>query len=311
MPEHHTHGWKRHGKSGRWFRRLLTPQAIKNGFLGIVLLGIIGSLGMLGAFAYYSRNLPDPGQLTDRSVSQTTKIYDRTGEHLLYEVHGDENRTLVKIQEGFCKDDPSMETDPNGIPLVMLEATITAEDRTFCTHGGFSYTGLARAVFFLGQRGGGSTLTQQLVKNAILSNERHLSRKIKELILSIELERTYSKDQILQIYFNEIPYGSTYYGIQAAAGNYYGKEVKDLTLGQMATLAGIPKAPTTYLNNPDMLKFRRDYILDEMVEQGFVTREAADAAKQEDTSLAVKVTNIDAPHFVMYVKQQLEDLSFA
>ncbi len=307
MPEHHTHGWKRHGKSGRWFRRLLTPQAIKNGFLGIVLLGIIGSLGMLGAFAYYSRNLPDPGQLTDRSVSQTTKIYDRTGEHLLYEVHGDENRTLVKIQEGFCKDDPSMETDPNGIPLVMLEATITAEDRTFCTHGGFSYTGLARAVFFLGQRGGGSTLTQQLVKNAILSNERHLSRKIKELILSIELERTYSKDQILQIYFNEIPYGSTYYGIQAAAGNYYGKEVKDLTLGQMATLAGIPKAPTTYLNNPDMLKFRRDYILDEMVEQGFVTREAADAAKQEDTSLAVKVTNIDAPHFVMYVKQQLED----
>lgn len=307
MPEHQTHGWKRHGKSSRWFRKFLTPQTIKNAVLGLILLGILGSLGVLGAFAYYSRNLPDPGQLTDRAISQTTKIYDRTGEHLLYEVYGDENRTLVKIQEGFCKDDAEMATDPNGIPLRMLEATITAEDRTFCKHGGFSYTGLARAVFFLGQRGGGSTLTQQLVKNAILSNERHLSRKIKELIISIGLERRYSKDQILQIYFNEIPYGSTYYGIQAAATNYYDTQVKDLTLGQMATLAAIPKAPTSYLNNPDMLTTRRDYILDGMVEQGFVTQEEADAAKQEDTSLAVKITNIDAPHFVMYVKQQLEE----
>jgi membrane peptidoglycan carboxypeptidase len=307
MPDYKTHGWRKHGRSRRLLRQLLSGGAVKNLILLLVLLAILGSLGILGAFAFYSRALPDPAQLTERSISQTTKIYDRTGEHLLYEVYGEENRTLVKIQEGFCQDDPSLQTDPTGIPLRMLEATITAEDRTFCEHGGFSFTGLARAVFFLGRRGGGSTLTQQLVKNAILSNERRLRRKIKELIISIELERRYSKDEILQIYFNEIPYGSTYYGIQAAATNFYGRPVKDLTLGQMATLAAIPKAPTTYINNPDLLKARRDYILDGMVEQGFVTPEEAVAAKQEDTSLAVKVTKIEAPHFVFYVKEQLEE----
>lgn len=310
MSSHQAHGWKKHGKSGhlsQLWHRIFTPQNVKNIALVAVLLAVLGSLGILGAFAYYSRNLPDPGQLTERSISQTTKIYDRTGEHLLYEVYGDENRTLVKIQEGFCKDDPEMEMDPNGIPLHMLQATITAEDHDFCEHGGFSYTGLARAALYMGRRGGGSTLTQQLVKNAILSNEQRVSRKIKELIISIELERRYSKDEILQIYFNEIPYGSTYYGIQAAAQNYYGKSVKDLTLGEMATLAGIPQLPTYYLNNPDDLNERRDWILDGMVERGFVSQEEADAAKQEVTPVAVKVTRIEAPHFVFYVKEQLEE----
>ncbi len=307
MPSNKTHGWRRHGKSGRLLSRILNRGILKNLFLFGILLIILGSLGTLGAFAYYSQNLPDPGQLTDRAISQTTKIYDRTGEHLLYEVYGEENRTLVKIQEGFCKDDPALVTDATGIPLTMLQATITAEDRTFCEHGGFSFTGLARAVIFLGNRGGGSTLTQQLVKNAILSNEKRFSRKIKELIISIELERRYSKDEILQIYFNEIPYGSTYYGIQAAATNYFGKNVNELSLAQMATLAAIPKAPTTYINNPDRLKIRRDYILDGMVEQGFVPQEEVDLAKQEEIALEVKITNIDAPHFVMYVKEQLEE----
>lgn len=308
MSDYKTHGWRKHGRSGKLLRRLFTPQAIKNLALAAILLAILGSLGVLGAFAFYSRNLPDPGQLTERSISQTTKIYDRTGEHLLYEVYGEENRTLVKIQEGFCKDDPSLTTDPNGIPLKMLQATITAEDRSFCEHGGFSVTGLARAVVFLGKRGGGSTLTQQLVKNAILSNEHRLSRKIKELIISIELERRYSKDEILQIYFNEIPYGSTYYGVQAAATNYFGKPVNELSLGQMATLAAIPQIPTYYVNNPDDLKARRDWVLDGMVDQGFLTRDEADAAKEEDTPVTVKITRIEAPHFVFYIKEQLEEI---
>lgn len=307
MADYKTRSWKRHGKSGRIWNRLLAQGVLKNAALVLVLLAILGSLGALGAVAFYSRNLPDPGKLTDRFISQTTKIYDRTGTHLLYEVYGDQNRTLVKTQEGFCKDDPAFATDPNGIPLKMLEATITAEDRKFCTHSGYDVKGLMRAVLFGGSRGGGSTLTQQLVKNAILSNEKRISRKIKELILSIELERRYSKDEILQIYFNEIPYGSSYYGIQAAAQNFYGKEVKDLSLGQMATLAAIPKAPTTYINNPDKLVARRDWILGEMVGQGFVSQEEADAAKAEDTALDAKVTNISAPHFVFYVKEQLEE----
>jgi len=306
MIDHKAHGWRTRGKSKGLLRQLLTRRNAKNLTLLGILACMVGSLGALGTFAYYSRNLPDPSQLTERSISQTTKIYDRTGTHLLYEVYGDENRTLVKVQEGFCKDDMSLATDPSGIPLKMLEATITAEDRSFCEHGGFSVKGLLRAAVFMGTRGGGSTLTQQLVKNAILSNERHLSRKIKELIISIELERRYSKDEILQIYFNEIPYGSTYYGIEAAAQNYYGKHVSELDLAQMATLAAIPQLPTYYANNPDDLKARRDWILDGMVDQGFISREEADAAKGEDTPVTVKVTNIDAPHFVFYVKEELE-----
>ncbi len=308
MSEYKIHGWKKHGKSGTLLKRLLNKQNAKNLVLAGILVCIVGSLGTLGTFAFYSRDLPDPSQLTERSISQTTKIYDRTGEHLLYEVYGEENRTLVKIQEGFCKDDPALTTDPNGIPLRMLQATVTAEDRAFCAHGGFSVKGLLRAVVFLGKRGGGSTLTQQLVKNAILSNERRLARKIKELIISIELERRYSKDEILQIYFNEIPYGSTYYGIEAAAQNYYGKHVNALTLSEMATLAAIPQIPTYYVNNPDDLRARRDWILDGMVEQGFVSREEADAAKSEESPVQVKITKIEAPHFVFYVKEQLEEL---
>ena len=179
MADYKTRSWKRHGKSGRLWNRLLSRGILKNIFLVVILLGIMGSLGVLGAFAFYSRNLPDPAQLTERKISQTTKIYDRTGEHLLYEVYGDQNRTLVKTQEGFCKDDPAFATDPNGIPLRMLEATITAEDRGFCTHPGYDVKGLMRAVLFGGTRGGGSTLTQQLVKNAILSNEKRISRKKK------------------------------------------------------------------------------------------------------------------------------------
>lgn len=308
MTEYKSQSWKKRSGLKNRIRRFLSRGTMKNIFLAIVLAGVLGSIGALGVFAFYSRNLPDPSQLTERNISQTTKIYDRTGEHLLYEVYGAQNRTLVKTQEGFCKDDPAFVTDPNGIPLRMLEATITAEDRNFCNHPGYDVKGLLRAVLFGGTRGGGSTLTQQLVKNAILSNERHISRKIKELIISIELERRYSKDEILQIYFNEIPYGSTYYGIQSAAQNFFGKEVKDLTLGEIATLAGVPKSPTTYINNPDILKIRRDWILDGMVDQGFISSDEAAAAKEEDNTLDAKVTNISAPHFVFYVKQQLEEL---
>lgn len=290
----------------RMDKKELTITLVKNGFLLALALGLFGVLFLVGLFAWFSRDLPDPNALTERDIAETTKIYDRTGTHVLYEIFGEENRTLVKLQEGFCKDDPNFETDPNGIPHYVSEAVLTAEDRAFCSHYGFTIKGIARAVLFGGSRGGGSTLTQQLVKNAILSNEQTITRKIKELMLSVELERRYSKDEILQIYFNEIPYGSTYYGIQAAAQNFYGKEVKDLTLAEAATLAGLPQLPTYYINNPDSLKERRDWILDSMVEFGHITQEEADAAKAEDSALQITVSDIVAPHFVFYVKEQLE-----
>jgi penicillin-binding protein 1C len=278
-----------------------------------ILLGIAvvfaGSLGVLGLMAFISRDLPNPNALTERSISQTTKIYDRTGEHVLYEIFGDENRTLKKLQEGFCLDDGNLETDASGIPLFALQATIAAEDRSFCEHGGFDVKGFIRAVFqnLIGNRVGGSTLTQQLVKNAILSNEKTVIRKVKELILALELERRYSKDEILQIYFNEIPYGSTYYGLEAAAQNYFGISVHELSLAQAATLAALPKAPTTYLNNPDRLQARRDYLLNEMLELAFIDQAMYDAAIVEATPVDVAITNIDAPHFVLYVKELLEE----
>ena len=281
---------------------------VKNAILIGIVFVFAGSLGILGLMAFISRDLPNPDSLTERTISQTTKIYDRTGEHVLYEIFGDENRTLKKLQEGFCSDDENLERDENGIPLFAVQATIAAEDRNFCTHGGFDVKGLVRAVFqnLIGNRVGGSTLTQQLVKNAILSNEKTLIRKVKELILSLELERRYSKDEILQIYFNEIPYGSTYYGMEAAAQNYFGISVNELTLAQAATLSALPKAPTTYLNNPDRLEARRDYILDEMLQLAFITQEQYDSAIAEQTPVDVAITNISAPHFVLYVKELLE-----
>ncbi len=297
------------GRMRSFTRGLSKGTLIKNGILlGIVCL-FAGSLGVLGLMAFVSKDLPNPNSLTERSISQTTKIYDRTGEHVLYEIFGDENRTLKKLQTGFCGDDENLETDGSGIPLFAVQATIAAEDRNFCEHGGFDVKGLIRAVFqnLIGNRVGGSTLTQQLVKNAILSNEKTIIRKVKELILSLALERRYSKDEILQIYFNEIPYGSTYYGMEAAAQNYFGISVNELTLAQAATLAALPKAPTTYLNNPDRLQARRDYILGEMLELGFIDQSTYDTAVAEATPVDVSITNIDAPHFVLYVKELLEE----
>lgn len=307
------HGWQHRPKRhtlflGSGFKRFIKPHAKGLFSLALILMTFAGVSLLVGSFLII-QSLPDPNALTQRQISQTTKIYDRTGEHLLYEIFGDENRTLVKIQEGFCRDNPQMELDPEGIPLFALQATITAEDRKFCQHGGFDVKGLARAVWLnlRGQRVGGSTLTQQLVKNAILSNEKTFTRKFKELLLSVGLERRYSKDEILQIYFNEIPYGSTYYGIQAASLNYYNKPINEINLAQAATLAALPKAPSTYLNNPDRLRERRDYILSEMQTLGFITEEEKHAATQENTDILLRVGNINAPHFVFYVKDLLEE----
>lgn len=321
MSHYHKQGWKKTKKRRRKGKTFsikglpnfnFTKQSlIKNGILAIFALGILGSLFVLLMFAFVSRDLPDPNTLTDRTISQTTKIYDQSGEELLYELYGEENRTLVQIQEGFCDPNTDLQTDENGIPLFAVQATIAAEDRGFCEHHGFDLKGILRSVLvntFTSSRVGGSTLTQQLVKNAILSNEKTYVRKMKELILSMELERRYSKDELLQIYFNEIPYGSTYYGIEAASQNYYQKQASDLTLAEAAVLAALPQSPTRYLNNPDLLKGRRDWILGEMVELGYITEEEKQIATEEETGVEVNVTNIKAPHFVFYVKEQLEEM---
>ncbi|MBU0648509.1 transglycosylase domain-containing protein [Patescibacteria group bacterium] len=245
--------------------------------------------------AWYGRDLPDPNNLQARTVAQSTQIFDRTGENLLYEIHGDENRTLIKIEE---------------LPEYVVWATIVTEDRDFYKHHGFNIQGIARSVLlniFKGTRVGGSTITQQFVKNSILSTEKTYARKLKELILSIQIERKFTKDQILQLYFNEIPYGSTNYGIEAASQNYFGHTAKELSLTEAATLAALPQAPTKYLNDQELLWGRRDYVLDQMAELDYISHAEADAAKQEEIKIRPRIDNIQAPHFVFYVKELLSE----
>ena len=260
-------------------------------------LGLMGAIGLLLAFVWYSRGLPDPDTILQREVKQSTKIFDRTGEHLLYEIAPDQKRTLV-----------TLETIPDALEL----ATIMAEDRKFYEHPGIDLYGIFRAflnnlIHFDPTGQGGSTITQQFVKKAILNNEQTIARKIKEIMIAVALERKFSKDEILQMYLNEIPYGGTNYGVESAARAYFGKSVAEIDLAQAATLAAIPNRPTTLINNPELLKSRRDWILNSLEEEGFITEEELAGALAEDTAVRPSVGNIEAPHFVLWIKEVLEE----
>lgn len=265
---------------------------VLSGFAGIIFAFLAGII----ALGYYGRDLPDPNKLIDRQVAQSTKIYDRTGENLLYEISGEQRRTIVQIEE---------------LPPYVPQAVIALEDKTFFQHSGFNYRRLAYAIFLnaIGKRGpGASTLTSQLVKNAILTNERKLSRKLKEWILTYKIEHQFSKDQILQLYLNEIPYGSNVYGIEAASNYYFGKPATDLTLEEAATMAAIIQLPTYYSpygSHKDALLARKDVTLGLMQEQGYITQEEKDEAMTKELTFKERRENIIAPHFVFHVRELL------
>ena len=261
-------------------------------FLGLIAL-ILGS----GAFAYSIVSaLPNPERISERSVVESTKIYDRTGKVLLYEIHGEEKRTVIALHD---------------IPETMREAAIAAEDDKFYTHIGLDGLGILRALIKNVSRGGvyqgGSTITQQLIKSSLLTTDRTLSRKIKEAILAILVERKYSKDEILELYLNQIPYGANAYGVESAAQTYFAKSAKDLTLSESALLASLPKAPTYYFNRQDELKKRKDWVLDRMAELGFVSKTEAETAKKEILAFSALKQNIRAPHFVFFVREYLNE----
>lgn len=258
---------------------------------------LVGIIFLVAAVAWFSRDLPNPNKLLHRAIPLSTKIYDRTGAHLLYDVHGDEQRTLISVKD---------------IPDDLKWATITAEDRGFYSHNGFDMKGILRAlikdVIQGGKVQGGSTITQQFVKNSLLTSKKTWSRKLKELVISYQIELTFTKDQILQLYFNEIPYGSTAYGAQSAATIYFSKDIHQLTLAESAILAALPKAPTYYSpwgNNRDRLLTRQHKILNDMVGEGYITQDEADVAKKEKIKFTKPGQSISAPHFVMYIKEQL------
>lgn len=266
---------------------------------------MVGAVLITLAFAWYSRDLPDPNALMGRNVPQSTKIYDRTGETLLYEIHGDEKRTLIQL---------------DSLPDYVVAATVAVEDKDFYKHRGISVKRILKAVYVdIIQRRkaqGASTLTQQFVKNAVLTTEKKFGRKLKEIVLALQIERLYTKDEILQLYFNEIPYGSTLYGIESAAQSYFGKPASELTLDEAALLASLPQAPDYYSpygtglsgDNRDKLVQRQKLILNLMAAQDYITQEQADEAKEINTLEKLQpkqIGNIHAPHFVTYVRSQL------
>ena len=272
------------------FKFLLNKNFILTLLTLFILFFIVGTIFII----IINKDLPDPDKLTDRQIDQSTKIYDRTGEHLLYEIFLDEKRTIIKLED---------------LPQNLINGVIATEDTAFYEHIGIRPLSILRAVVYgllPGKKiAGTSTLTQQLVKNAILTNERSYIRKIKEVILSLRLEQKYTKDQILKIYFNEIPYGSTNYGVESAAQSYFGKHVSKLNLSESATLAGLPKAPSSYLNNFEKLENRRNFVLKRMFEEGYITEDEKNKAQTEELIINQIYHDIKAPHFVLYVKEQL------
>ncbi|MBI5401282.1 PBP1A family penicillin-binding protein [Candidatus Wolfebacteria bacterium] len=257
----------------------------------------------LGVFAFYNlanlaKNLPDPQQSISWQMSQSTKIYDRTGQVLLYEMNNQGKRTVISLDQ---------------IPEYVKTATIAVEDKDFYTHSALDWRGIARSIIKNLIRGGfaqgGSTITQQLARNAFLTPEKTVSRKLKEVILSYWIEKYYSKDKILELYLNQIGYGAGSYGIEAASQVYFGKSAKDLTLLEAATLAAMPQSPSYYSPwgpHLDELLKRKDYALEQMRNLGFIDAEERDRnAKEKPLFVEKNMGNIKAPHFVMMVKDYL------
>lgn len=257
----------------------------------------IGGLTLLWASTL---EIPDLSSLGDRKVEQSTKIYDRTGQVLLYDLHENVQRTLVPIDE---------------ISRHIKNATVAIEDAEFYEHNGIKISSFLRAVLVnlgsLEYAQGGSTITQQVVKNSLLTTDKTVTRKIKEWMLALKLEQVVTKDTILELYLNESPYGGSIYGIEEAAQTFFATSAKDITLPQAAYLAALPQAPTyfsPYGNHKEALESRKNLVLSRMRDLEFITEEEYIAAKEEVVNFnPQKVSNISAPHFVFYVREYLEE----
>ena len=260
---------------------------------------LVGFLFLLFYFLFFIlHGLPSPEELITRNIDVSTKIYDRNGE-LLYKIYKDQDRTVVKLDK---------------IPDSVRLATLAAEDAEFYFHPGISMRGIFRALvqnLKTGDIQGGSTITQQLVKNALLSPEKTLTRKLKEIILSLQVELNFTKNQILEMYLNEVSYGGTIYGIEAASEEYFGKKVDELNLAEAALLAGLPKSPTKYSpfgEDPNLAFIRQGEVLKLMRINGYITEAQEKEALNTTVKFIANKNSIKAPHFVMFVRSHLVDL---
>lgn len=258
---------------------------------------VIGTIFFLSYFLYLRQSLPDPESITTRKFGESTKIFDQSGAVLLYDIHGEEKRTIIPWDQ---------------IPEIVKNTALASEDRDFYRHKGIDFRGIARALLKnlkeAGISQGGSTITQQLVKKTLLGDERTFSRKIKELILTIEIERRFDKDELFWMYLNQIPYGSNAYGIEAASRTFFSKSAKDLTLNEAAILTSLPKAPTYYSpygSRLDELMARKNNILARMLELRFINEEDYKKALNEKIAFTPGIEKITAPHLVIMVKEYL------
>ncbi|MBN1169325.1 PBP1A family penicillin-binding protein [Candidatus Woesebacteria bacterium] len=299
--------WKRRyrrKKRGNWIKKLLPAvgedktkyiaRIAKYLFIALVL----GFLGLLVALPIIAYSLPAPEKVI-RQEGFSSKILDRNGE-VLYDIFQDARRTPVDLKD---------------VPEYLKQATISIEDKNFYEHQGIDPLGIIRGlsrIFTRGYAQGGSTLTQQLVKNVLLSSERTITRKIKEFVITIQIENKFEKDEILEMYLNEMPYGGTAYGVQSASEIYFGKDVKDLNLVESAILAGLPQRPSVYSpfsSTPDSYIGRSEQVLRRMREDGYIDKEQEQNAKEmlSDVEFQSPGSLFKAPHFVQYVQKILED----
>jgi len=268
----------------------------------LLLLGLGAGFVLAGLFLFWisTFKIPDLETFEERKVQQSTKIYDRTGEVLLYDLHENIKRSVIPFDE---------------ISRNIKNATVAIEDTEFYDHVGVRPLATFRAVFIQPLRGlgvqGGSTITQQVVKNSILTSEQKISRKLKEWVLSLRLEQEKTKEEILALYLNEVPYGGSVYGIEEASQSFFNKSSKDITIAESAYLAALPQAPTFYSpygNNRGSLDERKNLVLSRMLEEGFITQGEYDKALTEEVVFQPRGDlGIKAPHFVFFVIEQLEE----
>ncbi|MEI6843616.1 MAG: transglycosylase domain-containing protein [bacterium] len=273
----------------------------KHGIRNILLFIFSCGVFLVGAVLIWvsTFQIPSLDTVEARKVSQSTKIYDNTGKILLYDVYQNTRRTIVPFED---------------ISQNIKSATLSIEDKDFYSHFGVKPFSILRAFFVnassLSFSQGGSTITQQVVKNSILTGDKTPTRKLKELVLALKLERTLTKDEIFSMYLNEIPYGGSIYGVEEASEDFFGKSAKDVTIAEAAYLASLPQAPSYYSpygKNLDKLEERKNVVLKEMLRDGRITQTEYDTAIKEKVTFLPKTDKgIKAPHFVMYVKDYLE-----
>ena len=275
------------------FKRFLLGKRFR--FIVLPLFIVLIAVFIVFLYFFILKDIPKATQLGSTSRPQSSKFYDRNGE-LLYTMYTGRNQTFIPL---------------NKIPKTLQQATIAIEDRNFYKHGAIDIQGIIRAVWvnLRGERvEGGSTLTQQLVKSSLLTPERTIQRKAKEIILSFIVEAIHPKDKILEMYLNQVAYGGTAYGVDAASQVYFNKPVSDLTLAQSAFIAGLPQAPSRYSpfgSHPEEGKKRQKEVLKDMREEGYITQDEEEKALEEELNFSEIRDEIKAPHFVFYVKDLL------